>query len=349
MAIGEESIILWLISGILAVAGIIAIAKSAKPDTKKVMNIFGAVALLLAVFFALWQFGILAGLGLDPIGPIETGITQVPHLTVTPQVTTPGTTLPCAVEDTTVTLSASDKYVDTATGGTHKYRINGNPALTVSNAGTFTASPGDQLQIMWFNGSKTSYFSKIETLTIPCKGTYSASTKLSNNGTLTTRIWNSNGVLIDGSINQSLGAGDLKSLKMELEGTYQKDYPNGAVIVLESNKTDMDDVILTQNGVELASATIPQSYSITYGAEAQTRVYLIPEVISSTIYTYSVTLDTDDTNAPGVDGSDVLITYYGKNVYTNEKTGGSFEGPAVDDEYNALTRTGTQTATLHVQ
>ena len=61
----------------------------------------------------------------------------------------------CGVEDTTVTLSALNAYTAAAVGGRHVYRVNGGPVTGVADAGTFTASPGDVIQVLWANGTST--------------------------------------------------------------------------------------------------------------------------------------------------------------------------------------------------
>src|SRR3990167_905145 len=77
----------------------------------------------------------------------------------------------CSVTDSqTITLSATNKYTNLATGGTHRYSLNGAPALTVSDAGTFTAYVGNSIKVLWMNGSTSSYFGKPETFTVTCNG-----------------------------------------------------------------------------------------------------------------------------------------------------------------------------------
>jgi hypothetical protein len=258
----------------------------------------------------------------------------------------------CLTADTTtVTLSAQDKYLATPTGGYHRYRINGNPALTVADAGTFSASPGDKIAVLWMNGSKTSAFSVVGNYIVPCAGTATLSEKLSNNASLTIRFFNSNNDLIDGAtVNQTMVAGDIKNVATEIEGSYQKDYPYGFVAVIEFNKTSVDDVQLTQNGVEITSVAIPQSHSTTLGADSSRKAYLISEVNSNSKLQFTTVVDADDsTNPQAGAGSDVLLTLYPRNYFVNDKNGGAFEGPSAEDEYNAVTRTGTQAGTLYLQ
>jgi len=262
----------------------------------------------------------------------------------------------CPVEDTTVTLSAIDKYTATASGGTHRYRIcdsNGcSPAKTVSDGGTLTASPGDVLEVLFENASTTGYFSVAKTFTIPCAGTKTLYAKVVKNGSLTVKAWNTDGDKIDGSsVNQTLGIGDVKTLDMSLEGQYQKEFPYGFVVVIEYNKSAEDDVILhDENGVDLPEVSVPSVYSPSYGTSSTTKAYEVPAVISTDVVELRITLDASDTNNPGsgTDG-DVKLTFYPKNYFINEDKGGAIDGPAAEDEDNVATRTGAIVYTLHTQ
>jgi hypothetical protein len=257
----------------------------------------------------------------------------------------------CLTADTTtITLSAQDKYLTTSTGGYHRYSINGNPALTVANAGTFSASPGDKINVLWMNGTKPGYFSSVSDFIVPCSGTFTEKADLIANQTVTVRFFNSNGDLINGvgTGNQSLSAGDIKNVKTEIEGTYQKGFPYGFVAVVEFNKTSIDDVQLTSGGVELPSASVPQSHASTLGTESARKAYLISEINSNAKLELTTVIDADDTTTPVDDGSDVFLSLFPRNYFVNDKNGGAYEGPSAEDEYNAVTRTGQIASTLNV-
>ena len=255
----------------------------------------------------------------------------------------------CAVEDTTVTLSSNNKYTATSTGGTHRYRINGAPAQTVSDAGTLTASPGDTLQILWGNETIGNYFGSVSNEVIPCVGTKTFTTDLVQNGTLTVEVFNEEGNLIDTvQENETLAAGDVVTLSARLKGTYQRGFPYGGVMVVEFNGTgsssQIDDVILSFGGSE---TSVPSIYSITLGTFARTKAYTIPSIISNQILDGSIVIDADDTNNPGSAG-DPLLTFYPNDYFINEDTGGSFDGPSADDEDDAQTFPHITTFTINV-
>jgi len=315
-------------------------------DTKKIMTVITVLLLGLSS---------LAFLGVEFLAPLNQPLaigevpSEIPTIEPKPAVDT-GEKL-CPVEDVTITLSAQDKYTAAAAGGTHRYRINGAPAKTVSDTGTFTASPGDVLKILWMNGSLTSYFSKVDTFTVPCVGTKTFYTEVVNNGSLTTNVWNEEGDLIDSSgTNETLDAGDVASLDFEIKGAYQKEFPYGLVLVLEYNKTTIDDVVIEDElANELEEVSIPQIYTTSYGVDSATKAYLLPPIISNAKFKGTITLDADDSNDPGTgtDG-DIAFTYYPRNYFINEDKGGAFDGPAAEDEDNVATRTGAFTYTLQV-
>lgn len=321
--------------------------KSSRVTGKKVATFPKGLVVFVAIillFGALWisNVGTLVGMSSAfAVGGVSEG-------------TTPGTVDTnlidgkCLTADTTtVTLSAQDKYLSTAVGGTHRYRLNGASALTVADAGTFTASPGDKLEVLWQNGTiANAYFSKVGEYTVPCKGTYTPTeadgspVKLVMNGSLTSRFFNTNNVLIDsGATNQTLSAGDIKSLKSELEGGYQKELPYGLVAVIEYNKVSMDDVLFTVGGTELPSASVPQAYVPQFGVNSSLKAYLIPAITSNSKFEWTTVLDADDTvNPQGGAVANVNVTLYPRNLYINEKNGGAFEGPSAEDENRATTK-----------
>ena len=263
-----------------------------------------------------------------------------------------GTSSLCAVEDTTVTLSGQDKYIATAVGGGHRYRINGAPALTIADTGTITASPGDSIQILWNNATLTGAFGMVETKTVPCAGTATFSTNTVNNGTLTFRVFNEEGNLIDdlpNGENETLGAGDVVNLKAELQGQYQKEIPYGAILVVEYNKSAIDDVVLSLGGSTLQAGSVPSSHAPTYGVSSTRKAYIVPPIVSNTLYSGTVMIDADDTNNPLVSTSgDIQFTFYYLNYFSNKYKGGAFEGPSAEDVDNAVTRTSQYVVNLRV-
>ena len=342
MAVDFSSWQLWVFT-ILALASIYGIYKVSKVKGSKVANtgkgiavIFLLIVALGGVYLAGWGSYIGTQYGSPLAVGFAAGVTPTP--TPTPSQATPSGI--CAVEDTTVTLSASDKYTTAATGGSHRYKINGGSALTVSDAGTLTASPGDKIKILFMNESSTSYFSQVLDTVVPCSGTktFSPEGGLVRNGTLTIEVFNEEGNLISDPENETLAAGDVVTLTAKLKGTYQRGFPYGGVMVVEFNGTgsgsEIDDVIVDFGGSEIS---VPAIYAITMSVNTRTKAYTIPAILSNQILEGSIVIDADDSNNPKGDLTDILLTFYPNDYLVNEDTGGSYDGPAIVDEDSVQT------------
>lgn len=339
----ETNIIIYIIAAVLGIAGIAAWSRKEKKVAGINKALVGIIGVGLAVGLVAMQMGYLTGIGLSPLAAGVPGVPVTPTVQLTP-------TGICAVEDTTVTLSATDKATTTATGGSHKYRVNGAPALTVSDAGTLTASPGDTLSIMWFNNSaRGAYFSDISTEVVPCAGTKTFSKELIANGTLTINVFNEEGNQIDTvGENETVAAGEVVTLDANIKGTYQKGLAHGGIMVVEWNNTRFDDVIISLGGVEVS---VPRVYSITYGTTSSVKAYSIPAIIPTAEgvdkLEGSITINADDSKDPGV-YDDIYLELFDNNYYINEDTGGSYDGPDVEDEDDVRTRSNSATRTIHV-
>ncbi len=328
--------------GLLVV--IVGVAKKMKKSSRKTWFFFGATVGIIGLVAMSGAVSQLAGLNQN----INFGST----LTISPEdqglnVDVTGCDLGTK---TTVTLSATDKYTSLPVGGYHRYRINGAPAVDIADQGTFTASPGDKITVLWNNATTTGYYSSVGTYTVPCAGAKTFYTESANNGTLSSSLKDSDDVTIDGSANnQTLSAGDVKDVSMKLSGQYEKDFTYGFVAVVEYNNTAIDNVILsTESGTELSSATVLQSYASTYGTVSSKKAYLVPAILSNADLRLKVTIDADDSVDPSVGTANVLVELYPENYFINEKNGGAFEGPAGEDEDNTLTRAGGFLETIYV-
>lgn len=327
--------ITWAIAILIlgAIAGVGAIAFAKKKSNRKMFGWIGGIALVL---------GLAAMSGYIPqLEPLNDQIQFSTTSTATPGVTQTTSTI-CAVEDTTVTLSALNKYTAAATSGTHRYRIDGGTPKTVSDLGTFTASPGDKVEIL-FENAAGSYFSVLANEEIPCKGTVEYSADAVQNGTVTIEVFNEEGNLIDTSgENETLAAGDVVTLEGKIKGTFQRGIPYGGIVIVEYNDSEIDDLIVDFGGKEVA---VPSVYTPTFGAESGTKAYSVPAILSNQILTGSITIDADDTNNP-TDASDPVLEFRPNNYYLDEDNGGKFSGPAIEDEDDAATIGHTTSFTL---
>jgi hypothetical protein len=264
-----------------------------------------------------------------------------------------GNVLNCGVEDTTVTLSAVNKYTSAATSGTHRYRVNGNPALTVADAGTLTASPGDTISVLWENEAAAStYFGSVDEYTVPCAGTATFSKELLQNGSVSISVFNEEGNLINGVDNETLGAGDTVSLKFDINAQNQKGFPYGGVLIVEfNNDTAYDEentaISIAGLGGSLKKVSTPGVHTVS-GVNNKVVTFEVPSFESSNKYSGTLFIDVDNNINPSTT-NDITVTFRPYDFYVNEDKGGAFEGPAVEDEDSAATYGHATSSTVHVQ
>lgn len=327
------AVLLMIIGGLL---GILGIAVVKKKDTRKIMGWIGGIGFGLGLVA---MIGIIPQLSDTLDGTVFGRTTTIGGTDVTftqPRTTQQAPSGICAVEDTTVTLSATDKYTSVAAGTSHRYKINGAPALNISNAGTFTASPGDELSILWGDETDGSYYGAVSNDVVPCSGTKTFTTELGKNDTVTIQVFNEEDLLMgDGTNNETLAAGDTVTLKMKIKGTYQSSIPYGGVMIVEMNDTVFDDAIIDFG---LPETSVPSVYSRTYGADSITKAYGIPAIESNEILVGTIYLDVDDTTGPGIlTEEEVQLEFRPNDYFINEDTGGSYDGPAPEDEDDTAT------------
>lgn len=310
------------------------VGRNKNTDKKTKKYVWWGVAIIIVLM--IWGTGISEFFA--PIGELG----EAPVVAVTPTVITqPATTTLCAVEDTTVTLSTTDKYTSVAGGGTHRYRINGAPAKEVSDAGTFTASPGDSLEILWGNASRlvaNKYYSDVSTEMVPCAGTKTFTKEVIKNTTVfSLTTWNEDGELIGlpgTGKNETIAAGDVPTLKAELRGQYQRGIPYGGVIVCEYNTTTFDDCIVNFGG---SKVSVPNVHTLAH-TNRNAKAFSFPGFLGTDTLVGSVTLDADDSGTiTAAHDDNIIMSIYPNNYYINEKAGGAFEGPAIEDEDDTAT------------
>jgi hypothetical protein len=245
-----------------------------------------------------------------------------------------------SIEDTTVTLSATNKYTSGSAGTTHRYKLNGAPALTVSNAGTFTALPVDILSILWGNETDTSYFGEVTNAVVPCAGTKTFTAQLVQNGSVTINVYTEGGDQINCvAYNESIGTGETPTLKIEMFAENKKGFPHGGVLTLELNGTAFDEQNIVLNLGDLAVTKLtnsPNVHSITNTTNKVISWYVAP-FEGTALHTGSITFDADDTYDPGASMDDPVLTFRPYDYSVNENNGGAVEGPAVEDEVNVAT------------
>lgn len=334
-------LLLLILGGIVGILGVL-VPKQKK--TRKTLGWIGFIALGIGVISLFTTIPYLANvlpLALAPAGPTPppTPSNQVGEV--------------CAVEDTTVTLSGQDEYTSVATGGTHRYRINGNPALTVSDAGTLTASPGDQLQILFGNETASTYFRQSLTETVPCLGTKTFSANLLKNGTVTITIFNEDTVKIDANNNETLGANDKVDLDITIKSASKTGFPYGGILVVDYNKTLYDKIVIDLGG---SSASVPTFFGslvasqglLATGGDEQV-AYSVPAFKDNEKLEGTVSIEVSAIDPTALNVSEIEIIFYANNLFINEDNGGAYEGPSVEDEDNSATFGHETISTLYVK
>ena len=339
----DNATILYIIAGIVGLIGLAFAFSRHSTINGRSKWIFALPLIAGASFLVLWQMGTLAtwGLGLSPLAsgiPGEDGI-----------ILTPPPSSQYLREDTTVTLSGKDLFTGAPAGGNHRYSINGNPALTVADAGTFTASPGDVLDILYGNASTTGEFSVVAREVVPDKGTVTFSTLMVDNGTITTTFRNDVGDRITATgVNQTIGANDLRTVDAKLTVTSETAFQHGLAIIVDYNDTAFDNVKLHQGGAEFQITTVPNTYTALWGVNGGTKGYVIPGIFKGgTDLVFKVDLDSGAMNPTITNLANVTLAYFPMNYYINDDQGGAFAGPSHLDEDNVLTRPGAGTGQLY--
>jgi len=238
----------------------------------------------------------------------------------------------CYIEDTTLTVGPAERMFAPTTKATtsyHRVIKNGVDKGLYLDGSTLTANPGDQVAIFWGENDTTYYAAKQE-FTVPCNGEVTAGEmpdsnayKMYSNGTgVTVRAFNTNdGNKNTDGVNQSLSAGDVETLDVELRGVYQKAMsPYGKiVVVIEANKSVYDELRLGS----FETATKPDQHTVE-NADKQTWTFEIPNLISNAQLDTNLVVDVDDTVDPtAVDDAahDILLTLYDEDWYQNSDTG----------------------------
>jgi hypothetical protein len=313
--IATESIILYLAAAICVIAGIIGIAKSAKPDTKKVMNVFGVILLILGAFFFIWQFGLLSGLGLNPIAPIATGVTQVPFISVAQTGQQTGTPVSgqCAVQATGA-YSTVNEFGTESVSGTSYYKEGSDKATTTAKT---NLNKGSSYQY-WVSNS--TYYATPITKIAECKVNPFES-KAYQNGSITITGYDlvKKSVINSTDSLTSMAANANAKVEFTIVGAAKTSaLPFGGVMVVEYNST-IPTVACSGDGIVGPNS----KYQITYSDASTSHTHKVYEVASG----FDVSTDGGNTGvtkiircdfsngALGATGDSFYIKFYPANWY----------------------------------
>jgi len=226
------------------------------------------------------------------------------------------------IEDTTVTVSATDVYSPSTPVGSQYYWLNGQKQGYLVSGGSFQASPGDKVKILFAENS-TTYYGLEKEYTVPCQGTYSISEELFPMST--SEDWSVTLINDDGTsntlANQTISAGLPKTVTVKLESAWNKaigsPYIPGDNNVLSCryNTTAYDSIDLTDDaGNSIPTTSIPVFLPTQTLSKITWKSWKLPQLWSgqttanglaqTNSWTGKLRLDPDDTYDPdGTAGS----------------------------------------------
>jgi hypothetical protein len=272
----------------------------------------------------------------------------------------------CQVEDVTVTLNDIDRGVPSTdpaiAAGNITYWINGDAGISnVADDGTFTASPGDTIKVLFgSNGTQidsSNYTSTLVTKTLECRGTETIEGKVWQQANVTVYTKNDDGQ-VNGAYTtangQAIGANDVIEIELNIKGESDKaaglpadaGLPDSGLVVVLSAGTGTEDnytkITLTGDGVE--STSLPSFY--TTAASTDYWAYEIPAIIDDATYTtYGLKIE-----AAGNDPAEANITVqvYDKAAYLDRDTGLPDAGVEDDNGNNVGDNGVTYTQLIHM-
>lgn len=269
---------------------------------------------------------------------------------IEPEPTEPG--FICPVDTTTLGFSA----VDVDDPGTQvnlnaRYWIEGKPQGTVDTGSTTTVSPGDDLAVWFAAGNDTYYGSYFDgEQDVPCKGTYDVSGKLwtKDTGVTLTVFDEFENPQTGAANNQTIGIGEVVEMKLRVKGNHEKYYGNPEVsldnlLAIEHDRTEIDSVKVTLDGVELDSGNVPTAEAVSSTDNVEVG-FLMPKIAGSSSVDYFLVITADDIENPS---ADMTVKIYDADYYYNSETG-KIETGHEDQANNDIGVTTEPSATVYL-
>jgi len=204
--------------------------------------------------------------------------------TTTPTTTTPGLiSIPCTIEDTTITLDSYNKYAKNTevTNGSHLVFINEDNLGYYAEGGQPTASPGDTYRII-FGENSTSHYSAVKTGEIGCKGTVTLAMGLAQYDTSPTfTLWTENAQVMSNSVTQAMDASSTYDIPIKIQATTKfsignpNHQGNGNVLCTIYDKSRFD--IISVDGATAA----PTPNAVAPNTSQSASCYYIPVIPNS--------------------------------------------------------------------
>jgi len=258
--------------------------------------------------------------------------------------TTPGSSGLCPagvmVEDVTLTVGkVQEMYNPTVNAETtenlwHRVFQNNVDIGLKQDETSFTVDVGDKMAVYYAENASTAgaaYYAAKQEFVVPCDGGEvttsqmpdSNAFKLYSGNNISVKVFNEdNGNLNDASDNETLAAGDVITLDVNIDGSFEDAFsPYGKIIyVVDVNGSKYDDIdVVMGDGKSAVKATVPKSYS-SLGSDSDTYAFELPGCVTSCNIDYKLVVDVDDTLDPGT-VDDITTTYFDQDWYLNSDSG----------------------------
>lgn len=246
--------------------------------------------------------------------------------------------------DTTVTVGPeyNELAPGTSASGVYHYAIVNDKVgakKNITDSGTFTAKPGDTIQVYYGIESTTYYAKQGNKFTIPDTGAVNTIDYDGNKGLyalpsttgMAITIWNDNDAvqantnLFADSTNITMSAGDTKRGRVRIDGQYQRAFSPYAPIVAVCNYNSTANTyfhLMDANGVELPKYTGAINHITVNGTEQTQVKYQIPTIIGSGTTYIQYEVKADGTNGGGnIQTHPIWCTLSDADWYQDSNTG----------------------------
>lgn len=245
----------------------------------------------------------------------------------------------CTIDTSVVTtFSSYDKYDSgIPVAGNHKYRVSTDKGktwsgyTTVANAGSANLGGGNYLEVLFNDGNET-YPNQIVKKEVACATTDSVianpELNVANDTAIAVTCFDTNGNPIDGvDTNQTIGSGQSKTLRCQIEGSAKKGTREGVLVAEFSNAVYSKENLVVSGDVS-GIATAPTH--IVSDTANTVKAFTWSGTEGGVIDEFFVTVPAKDGQNPG-DTQDVSLYLYPVNSFIEEDLSGDPLVTAVED------------------
>lgn len=268
-----------------------------------------------------------------------------------------------------MTVRTPDIYGGAAITSKNLYRQQGDSSWTeVAGAATFTADPGDVVDIVFGIGATDDddepYGCKY-TYTVPCKSNPTLSATVCAGGgmvdydldtSLTVRAYDpeDGNVIALTSNEMDIDNGDVFNIKTEWQSSFEEDYGNrwcgcGNILTIKYNTTQYTNFYATDlNGNKYPGVSTPTLHSATAGYSAKS--FEVPTLKSNKLWNFYLVADASGSGKDPDGGvSNVTVSLYDSNWYQdNDVTPPAIVCGVEDEDGGDIGSAGADTLTLYI-